>query len=306
MTSQKQEQTLDNYESSTYGRELFVAPSKVGKSTTLIGNVLGVMPWQEHGGIVDKPEHLHILAFDAAAVDGVKEFLIDQCGAPKEIGKVHIENLQRASEQAFAAPGDYNGLFLNTLYDALRKVQDRTMRAGVHVVMFSSLTMAAKAILRGISGPAFQMSGTNMKKSPMDQNKWGLLKQVLTELQWTAQQDNYHTFWEGHHGEKTTKETDGTGTPMTFDTIQMDGGAAKTFPAQVERIWEIQKSPAKWKDPKTKKDTKVNMVNFDPFPVFDFGTIQTGRKASSRLEPKEPCLTMAFHKLGLKIGGWGT
>ena len=302
----KQEQTLDSYESSTYGKELFVAKAKIGKTVTLIGNILGVMPWQEHGGIVDTPSSLHVLTFDAAAADGVREFLVNECGAPKEIGKVHIENLQRVAEKAFAGRGDYDGLFLDTVYDTIRKIQDRTAKPGVHVVLVSSLTMLAKAVLRSVSGPAFLMKDGKMWKSPMDQNKWGLLKQIMTELQWSTQQDNYHTIWEGHHGEKTVKETDGAGNPKTFDTIQIDGSTARSFPAQVERVWEIHRSPMKYVDPKTKKPTKVCLVHFDPFPTFDFGDQQSGRKVSSRLEAKEPCLTTAFHKLDLKIGGWGT
>lgn len=305
MASQKQEQSLDTYQSSIYGKELFVAKAKVGKTTSLIGNILGAMPWQENGGIVDKPEHLHILSFDAAAVDGVKEFLIDHCGASKEIGKVHIENLQEAAKRAYATAGDYDGTFLDLVYTALRKIQDRTAKPGVHVVMFCSLTMMAKAILRSLSGPAFNMQGGKMKRSPMDQNKWSLLKQLMTELQWTAQQDNYHTFWEGHHGEKKSTQTDGGGNPMTFDSVQLDGGAAETFPAQVERPWEILRSNQKWVDPKTNKPTQIGLTSFNPSPNFDFGQVQTGRKVA-RLTGNQPCLTVAFNELGLKIGGWGT
>lgn len=300
------EQSLGNYQSSVYGKELFVAPAKVGKTTTLVGNILGVMPWQENGGIIDTPANLHILSFDAAAVDGVREFLVDHCSAPKEIDKVHIENLQEAAKKAFASTSDYNGLFLNTVYEALRKIQDRTAKPGVHVVMFCSLTMMAKAVLRSISGPAFSIDGqAKMKKSPMDQNKWNLMKQLMTEFQWTAQQDNYHTFWEGHHGLKTSKKTDGKGDPLIYDSVQIDGGTAETFPAQVERPWEIVRSSNKYIDPKTKKPTKICLTHFNPTPNFDFGQVQTGRKVA-RLSGDQPCLTKAFHELGLKIGGWGT
>lgn len=301
----KQAQTLDTYESSTYGKECCISKAKVGKTTFLIGSILGVMPWQEYGGIVDKPENLHVISFDAAAVDGVKEFLVNECGASKEIGKVHIENLQRAAEKAFAGRGDYDGEFLNTFYDTVKKIQDLTSKPGVHCVLISSVTMAAKAVLRSISGPAFQMNGNTMKKSPMDRNKWGLMSQVMTELQWQVQSDRYHTIWEAHHGDKVTKETDGKGDPVTLDSIQIDGSTARSFPAQVERIWEIKRVPMKYMDPKTKKPTKVDTVYFDPFPRFDFGDVQTGRKVSSRLEPKEPDLTHAFNKLGLKVGQWG-
>ena len=300
----KQEQTLGTYESSTYGKELFVAPAKGTKTTTLIGNILGVMPWQENGGIVDKPENLHIISFDASAIGGVYEFLTEYCGAHKDIAKVHIENLQEAAKKAFASRTDYDPQFLATLYDTIHKCQDRTTKSGTHVIMFSSLTMAAKAILRSISGPAFLAQGSQMKKSPMDFNKWNFLKQVLSELQWSVQQDNYHTIWEGHLGEKLSKETDGTGQPKVFDTVQIDGNTAKTLPAQVERVWEIKRSPMKWPDPKTKKPTKVALTSFNPNPIFDFGEVQTGRSVTTRLSNDEPCLTNAFHNLGLKIGQW--
>lgn len=296
----KQEQTLGTYESSTFGKELFIAPAKGTKTTTLIGNILGVMPWQENGGIVDKPSSLHIISFDASAIGGVYNFLTNECGAGKEITSVHIENLQDAARKAFASRTEYDPTFLNVLYEAIKKCQDRAVGKGVHAIMFASFTMCAKAILRSISGPALVSAGAQMKKNPMDQNKWTFMKQIMTELQWMVQQDNYHTIWEGHQGEKITKETDGTGTPKVLDTIQVDGGTAKTFPAQVERVWEIVRSPMKW------EKTKVALTHFNPNPQFDFGEVQTGRGVTGVLESKEPCLTLAFHKLGLKIGGYGT
>ncbi len=300
----KQEQTLGEYSSATYGKELFIAPAKGTKTTTLIGNILGVMPWQENGGIVDVPANLHILSFDASAIGGVYKFLTTDCGASEEIKKVHIENLQDTAKKAFASKTEYDPSFLGTLYDAIHKCQDRTSKPGTHVIMFSSFTMAAKAILRSISGPAFVNQGAQMKKSPMDQNKWNFLKQVMTELQWSVQQDNYHTIWEGHQGEKVTKETDGGGNPKTLDTIQVDGGTAKTFPAQVERVWEIVRSSIKHVG-KDKKPTRVALTHFNPNPSFDFGEVQTGRGVTGVLDAKEPCLTVAFDKLGLKVGQWG-
>lgn len=292
----RQEQTLEQYQSSNFGKEMVIAPYKATKTTTTIGNLLGVMPWQEYGGIVDKPSSLHIISFDASAVGGVYKFLTDECGAHKDIGKVHIENLQDAAKKAFASKTEYDPTFLTTLYEAVRKCQDRAAGNGVHAILFASFTMCAKAILRSVSGPAF-VSG---RKSAMDQNKWNYVKQVLTELQWQTQQDNYHTIWECHLGEKVSKETDGGGNPKVLDTIQVDGGTAKTFPAQVERIWEVERLPQRW------EKTKVNMTTFNPNPRMDFGEVQTGRGVTGILDDREPDLTAAFSKLGLKIGGWGT
>ena len=300
----KQEQTLGTYQSSQYGKELFVAPAKGCKTTTIIAQTLGVSLGQESGGVVDKPDNLHIISFDAAAIAGVFKFLTDHMGASKEIHKVHIENLQEIAKAAFTEPSDYGSTFMQTLQETIAKIQGRCQKNGIHVVMFSSFTMCAKAILRSISGPAFRVNNGKMFKSPMDQNKWNLLKQIMTELQWQVQQDNYHTFWEGHYGEKTSKETDGGGNPMTYDTINVDGNTAKTFPAQVERVWEINRSPMKHKD-KNNKETKVNIMSFNPFPKFDFGDGMVGRGVTGVLTEKETDLTMAFHKLGLKIGQWG-
>lgn len=293
--------TLATYQSSKYGKELFVSKAKVGKTVALVGNALGVFPWQEHGGIVDDPANLHIITLDAAALDGCFEFLTDICGAPKECGQAKVYNLQRHAEAAFTKGGSYDPTFPSAVYDELRKIRERVAKGGIHAVIVSSLTMLAKAWLRSISGPAFSPGN----KSAMDQNKWNSLKQQLGEFQWQAQSDQYHCLWEAHHGEKVEKDT-GTGMPSITDTLQVDGGTAKTFPANVERIWEIKRTANYAKDSGGKVYNKhLHDVWFDPFPRFDFGDIQTGRKVSGRLEPREPDLTRAFHALGLKVGHWG-
>lgn len=298
MTTKNQD-TLEGYESSLYGKELFLAEAKVGKTITLLGGLLGVMPWQEFGGVVDKPEHLHIITFDAAALGGAQKFLVDKCGASKEIGKVHVINLQKDAAKAFASGSPYDGTFPATVYEAVDRVQQLATKGGVHALMISSLTMMAKAWLRSISGPAF--TGSSMKASAMDQNKWGLFKQQLTEFQFHVQVDTYHTIWEAHLGEKTSKEKDGAGMAQVLDTIQVDGSTAQTFPAQVERLYIMARTKGGWK-PKS----AVDMVQFDTQPNLNFGSgIMSGRKVTGTLEPKENDLTLMFDKLGLKVGGWG-
>lgn len=296
--------TLESYTSAVYGKELFLAEAKVGKTITLVGNLLGVMPWQENGGVVDDPAHLHVITFDASALGGALKFLTEQCGAPKDIGRVHVKNLQSTANQAFASDTPYDPRFLTKVYDAIHEIQDKSTKGGVHALVISSLTVCAKAMLRSIAGPAFGIldGKGQMKASPMDQNKWGLFKQQLTELQFSTQVDTYHTIWEAHHGEKQSKKTDASGNPLTYDSIQVDGSAAQTFPAQVERPYVMKRIKGGWKT-----GSKVDMVEFDTQPNLDFSdSIMSGRQVVGVLEPKEQDLTVMFSKLGLAVGQWGT
>ena len=303
----KTQGTLEAYESSEYGKELVLAPAKIGKTVTLLGNALGVFPWQKYGGVVSDPSCLHVITFDASALGGAMKFLTDECGAPKEIGKVKVYNLQDAARKAFASTTEYDGTFAATVYETVERVQQAAnVQNKVHALIFSSLTMCAKAWLRGLSGPAFSARpGTPMKKSPMDRNKWGLFAQQMTEFQFFTQADTYHTLWETHWGEKTSEtKKDASGNPISYDTIQVQGATAVQFPAQCERPYMLSRKKGPW-DPKQPK-SRVNMVEFDTQPNLDFGeSMMAGRSVVGVLEPKENDLTYMFHKLGLRIGSWG-
>lgn len=297
--------TLGSYQSSKFGKEVVIAPAKVGKTATIVGNLLGVMPWQEYGGVVSNPSCLHVITFDASSLGGAYKFLTEQCGAPKDIADVDVINLQEATSKAFGSGTSYDSTFPNKVYDAVKRVQDKAARGNdVHALVFSSLTMCAKAWLRSISGPALGMNQKGeMAKSPMDQNKWGLFAQQMTEFQFFVQTDTYHTIWETHWAEKESKtKKDGNGNPMVYDTIQVQGATATQFPAQCERPYMLERKKGGWKP-----GSKVDMVFFDTQPDLDFGeSIMSGRKVTGVLDPKENDLTSMFNKLDLRIGGWGT
>lgn len=302
--SKPNQNTLEAYQSSDYGKELFLAPAKVGKTVTLLANALGVYPWHKYGGIVSDPSCLHVVTFDASALGGAMEFLTEECNAPKEIGKVKVYNLQKACSAAFRSNIPYDGTFPNLVYDTVNKIQDETAKGDkVHAVIFSSLTMMAKAWLRSISGPALvARPGSPMVKSPMDQNKWGLFAQQMTEFQFHTQVDSYHTLWETHLSEKESKtQKDSTGAAKVYDTIQVQGKTNEQFPAQCERPYIISRKKGGWNG-----KSKVDMVEFDTQPNLDFGeSVMAGRKVVGVLEPKENDLTEMFHKLDLRIGTWG-
>lgn len=294
--------SLGGYASSAWGKELVLAPAKVGKTITLVGNLLGVMPWQEYGGVVTRPENLHVFTFDAATLGGAHTFFTKQCGAHQDVAKVHVVNLQDATAKAFSSTTDYDSTFPSLVMTKLREVQDRAAKGNeVHAVVFASLTMLAKAWLRSISGPAL-VAGV-MRKSPMDQNKWGLFAQQMTEFQFNAQGGEHHTVWETHWAERESKtKKDSTGAPVVLDTIQVQGATATQFPAQVERPYMLTRRKGGWK-----QGSKVDMVEFDTQPNLDFGeSIMSGRQTTGVLEPKENDMTLMFNKLGLRIGGWGT
>lgn len=297
--------TLEAYESSDYAKELVIAPAKVGKTVTLLGNSLGVFPWQEHGGIISDPSCLHVITFDASALGGAMKFLMEECNAPKEIGKVRVYNLQDAARKAFASRTEYDGTFAQLVYDTVNKVQDLSNVGNkVHALIFSSLTMCAKAWLRGISGPT--IVGNPMKKSTMDQNKWDSFQRQMTEFQFYTQVDTYHTLWETHLSEKESKvHKDSAGNAKVYDTIQVQGKTNEQFPAQCERPYILSRKKGPW-DGNPKNKSKVNLVEFDTQPDLDFGeSMSAGRSVVGVLEPKETDLTKMFHKLGLRIGCWG-
>lgn len=294
--------SLDAYASGKYGAELVLAKAKIGKTMTLLANCLGAYPWQQNGGIVDDPANLHIITFDAVTLDGSKDFLINRCGASKEVGRVHVQNLEGAAAAAFRSKTDYDSTFPSKVYEAVEKVKDRVGRGGVHVLLICSFTIMAKAWLRSISGPAFVPGGA-MRKSPMDQNKWGLFAQQMAQFQFEVQDvDKHHTIWEAHWAERESKKKDSQGDAKVFDSIQVQGQTAEQFPTNIARPYMLNRKKGGYKP-----GSLVDLVEFDTQPNLDFGDSMTaGRKVVGVLEPKEQDLTVMFHKLGLTIGGWGT
>lgn len=301
--SNVKEQTLGNYESSEYGKEMIVGESKQGKTVALVAGCLGVLPWQEHGGVVTKPENLHVLTSDAAALAGAYDFMVKSCKVDKktaaEIAKVDVINMQESFKAAFASDVEYDGKFFGELLVSIKKIQDKTTKGGVHALIFSSLTGFGRAIQRAIAGPSYSENrdGT-MKKSAMDQNKWGLMGLQLNDLQNIGQRDGYHCIWEAHLMKKASTDTDGMGQTKEVDTIQVQGSAGSSWAYNVERTYRFKRKFG------TRYDKyNVDQTYYDTKPRFDF--IAGGRQTNELLDEQEPDITLMFHKLNLKIGGWG-
>lgn len=297
------EQQLGNYESSKYGKEMIAGESKQGKTVSIVAGFLGVLPWQQYGGVVSKPENLHVFTSDAAALAGCYNFMVKSCKldakVAKEVAKVHVINMQESFKKAFASDHEYDGVFFGELLESIRKTQDLTAKGGVHAIIFSSLTGFGRAIQRAIAGPAYQENrdGT-MRKSAMDQNKWSLMGLQLNDLQNIGQMDGYHCIWEAHLMKKASNDTDGMGQAREVDTIQVQGSAGSSWAYNVERVYRFKRQF----NQKYEK-TNVDKTYLHTRPSFDF--IAGGRTSNELLDEQEPDITLMFNKLGLEIGGWG-
>lgn len=283
------ESTGETYQSAQFAKSMFVAEAKVGKTCFEVAACLGALPWQKRGGIVDKPQNLHLITFDANAAGGLREFLLNSCGAKEEALKFTIWNLQEDARKVAVSKQEYDFSLLNTYFDVLQRINDRT-RTGVPVVIVSSLTGFAQSLQRGISGPP-----GNKRGGGMDQSKWESFAQSLTEVRNLTQQDTRHVIWEAHVYKPPSTGQSGEARP---ETMQISGKSGQGFALNVEQVFRIRRQYG------TKYEgTQVDRVYLDTQPTMDF--IANGRKFNELLNPQEPCPTKAFDKLGLKVGGWG-
>lgn len=291
-------QTGESYEGGKYAKMLTVAGAKDGKTCTLVCGALGVLPWQTSGAIVSRPENLHVVTADSAALEGIQAFITKTCGGPKEALKFNVYNMQDDTKKAFASTSEYDGTYYNTLMTTLQAIAQKT-GSGTHAVIISSLTSFASGILRSVSGPPSAMaSGGAMKKSVMDQNKWSSYGGMMAQLQNFAQQDIWHCFWEGHLVKKPTNEKDDAGRQVERDSIQVPGGAGASWAANTDQVVRFRRQHGmKW------PGSKCDRTFMDTRAALDFNS--NGRGFNEALDPQEPCLTVLLQKLGKQTGGWG-
>lgn len=284
------------YESSTYAKLLAVADSKVGKSSSLVAGCLGVLPWQSNGGVVDKPENLHIITTDSSALGHLRKFLTDTCKAPESCLGFKVYDMEDDYRKAFKIDDEYSSFFYNTLIATIDTVQRRCEAAkGVSVCLMSSLTTMGRGIQRGVSGPV-KIDGDTVKKSTMSKDKWPMYNTQLNELQAKGQADLYHCIWEGHLAKKFDfTDKDEKGQPTEKDSIQLQGSVGASWAANVEQVLVMERSFGS-----VYPNTKCDRTAYNTRPSLSFAA--NGRGFTELLQPKEPCITSLFEKLGLKVG----
>lgn len=276
------------YKSAEYAKALTASEAKVGKTTFLIGSCLGVLPWQKSGGVVDTPENLHVISFDSNALGGIARFITETCKAPKEALNFKVYNLQDTMRRVSESDNDYDMSFYFEVMEAIEKI--RQTAKGVPAVIISSLTGLASGFERAIVGPP-------TGKGYSDPSKWKALAHQLHEVQNFVQVDRWHTFWEGHVDKPATMQV-GQNAPQAKETIRVSGEAGRNWGYNVEQIFRIRRNFGT-----VFGQSKVDQVYLDTRPSLDF--VASGRGFTEALEPKEPDLTVALDKLGLKTGHWG-
>lgn len=283
-----QRQTGDTYVSSRFAKALYLAEGKVGKTSFLTASLLGVLPWQKSGGIVSKPEHLHILAFDSSALGGLAKFLTQTCGAPAEALKYNVYNFQDDARKVATAQGDWDFTLYNQVSTVIDEIQAKA-KSGTHALLFSSLTGLCQAVQRSLQGPFGAKKGTGM-----DQAKWAAFSTSIAELRSKAQLDNIHTLWEAHVYTTPPKGKD----EEAKESLQIDGKTGQNFAYNVEQVFRIRR-----KFGVKSEGTNCDQVYLDTQPNMD--VIANGRGFTENLNKQEADMTVAFKKLGLQIGGYG-
>jgi hypothetical protein len=281
-------QTGATYKSSQFAKALVAGDPKQGKSTYLIGAALGVLPWQTGGGIVDRPEHLHVITFDANALGGISRFLTESCKAPAEALNFNVYNMQGDVNAIGSSDQQWDLAIYNTFHQVLDQIGS-AVKTGTHVVVISSLTGLAQAIERGLAGPP------NKKGGGMDQAKWNTYNQQLSEIRCLVQDDRWHCIWEAHTDR--APETPGQATGPKPETIAVKGSSGRNFAFNVEQVFRVRRMFGK-----KMNGTPVEECYLDTRPTGDF--ISGGRGFTENLEPKENDPAQAFKKLGLQVGGW--
>lgn len=290
-----QEMKMYEQDGTTYGLEAFergalvVDEAKTGKSCFLVSSLLGLLPWQKNGGVIDRPSHLHVIATDTNALGGVMEFLTKTCSAPSEALKFKIYNLEKAVLQSADNAEGNDTTFYNLLISTIMTIRERAAsQPGVHAMVMSSLTVMASTMQRGLSGSPLA------KGKGMDADKWGRFKGMMSDLRTFSQAGDLHTFWEAHLQQRVEFGDPG---GQAKDSLLISGSAGKDFPSQVEHIFRVRRLHGQ-----KYENTQCDHAFLDVTASSDF--VPGGRLFTERLGTKEKCLTVAMHKLGKKIGGW--
>jgi hypothetical protein len=315
-----EEQSGETYQGSPYERAVFATKAKVGKTVALVCNLLGAMPWQKTGAVVTSPSHLHILTSDSDALQGVREFILENCEMSHETVKYKVYNLEKDVRTVSEVKEQYqHGLFLK-LTEVRDLIASRIRPGEVHAVLISSLTGFSRGLERELMGAPI---GTNREtgKGYGAIDLWKMNSATNFNFQDMFQALDAHIIWEAHLSEFERKVGNRPEDTVTEEKLAISGAAGNpssgiTF--NVSRVFRITRKNTRYKskDGKTadgkaipakltkagKNEWPVDEVYFDTDVSGSF--VANGRMVASRLERSEFDMTRMFKKLGLKVGGW--
>lgn len=271
-----------------YIKGLFMSYAKAGKTSFLVAQALGVMPWQKYGGVVTAPQHLHIIALDQDALDGIPDML-EMCKAPDEARKYDLFDMREDYRNLVDSDKPYFHSFFNTLMGVRQEILASIRSEDeVHMVIMSSFTTMSKAEERAMMGKPTGISGG---KGTGSVDLWGMLKLQMNDLQTGFQTDRFHMAWEAHIARVLTKDG-------AEETLQTHGKASEQWPNNTSHNFVIRRDKMS-----TYPDTQVNPMYIEPRASLTF--ISGGRN-ENRLADQEPDLTVVCKKLGFRVGRWGS
>lgn len=273
--------TTEQYLSAFVGAE-----GKAGKTSFLAASCLGALPWQTEG-LVDKPENLHILGFDAAFADGLVDFITTRCGKPAPYLNVSIRSLTQAAKDA-GSTSEWDYGFYSAVMREIKEIKALAAKGGVHACIVSSLTGLAEALVNGLAGPP----KPDNKGAGMSQPKWGDFARQVSSLRNELQDDKLHVFWEGHVSVSTKKVGND---DVTVESIAIPGQSGRNFGFNVGHVMRLRRELTKH------PGTQVDKVFLDMKPTMGF--MSNGRGAAM-LSDRENDLVLVAKKLGKKVGGF--
>ena len=266
-----------------------VAEPKVGKTTFLAASALGALPEQKCG-LVTSPEHLHILAFDSVAVEGLDKFLLNACKKPESWLAVDVINMADDIRQVYATEEQNNYRWLVAVRRAIADIQKAVAsKPGVHAVIASSLTGAAETFVRALGGAP--SDGTTKKSgSGMDQDKWQMLSGQLVDFRAKLATDSCHVLWEGHIAKTPEKDN-----KPASESIQIPGKTGQNWGFNVDQVFRLKREMVKY------PNSIIDKVFMDTRPNMEFTA--GGRGFGTQLDPREYDLARVAEKLGKRVGG---
>lgn len=301
--------TLEQYGEDPFIKPLVLMESKEGKTTFEFMSLLGLWPWQQHGGVVSDPAHLHFIALDTACMDRIMprnppdgRSIMEMAGVPMSVidyvrKRVDVIKMDEEVAAAMSSTSAYNHSWFKSLKllraDLLGKMKNPKE---THAVVMSSFTTMCNIHERCLFGDPMGQGETNAYGT---QNLWTVLKAQFMDVRVMFQTLPCHFFWEGHVSKVQKPPPAKAG---EFDDTMSVHGGAKEWPKNTSHNFRIVRENLKWKDSKTGKPTLIDQMYVNPKPSYSF--IPSGGRGVGGLAEKEYDLTKMMMDMGYQVAGW--
>lgn len=299
--------TMAEYAEDPFIKPLVLMESKEGKTTFEFMSLLGLWPWQTHGGVVSDPAHLHFIALDTACMDRILprdppdgRSILELAGVPMKTidyvrSRVDVIKMDEEIGAAMASVAAYSHDWFKGMkilrQHLLGKMKDPKE---THAVVMSSFTSMCNYHERGLFGSPTGQGDSNGYGS---QNLWTILKAQFLDVRVMFQALPCHMFWEGH---VSRANKPGAKLGEMEDTLSVHGGA-KEWPKNTSHNFRVVRETVKWKGADG-KPTGVDQMYINPKPTYSF--IPSGGRGVGGLAEKEYDLTKMMMDIGYQVGNW--